>query len=266
MIDVEVNINGVEHVITFPGQWEGITNKQWRAALIIYSDDWSGGMEHMMHRALAELSMDEKVTKELLKQLELDEVCAIAEQLEWTQDVPRHRRSLLKRWGLFWGPNDFMMNCTVEQLGFVQQALAAIKNETNTDAVAVRKSLRMLMAISFRLFGLPFNNRLIKMNYWLMRCVPTSVLLLNVANVYAMLMELRETYEWAYDTTESEEGAPDHGYRALIEALSGEKFGTFYQVKKAKLHDVMVHLDLNAYRVAKQASNNNVTKNTTQED
>lgn len=90
------------------------------------------------------------------------------------------------------------------------------------------------------------------------KIVSNKTLALNLYNVWGMVQALKDRYPWVYDYTDDQEG-PDHGFRSLLESLAGEKFGDYYQVQKAMLHDVMVHMDHNAHRVQKAKKDNKTT-------
>jgi len=251
---IDVVIDNVAHELDVAEHWDMLDGDQWRGALLLLSKSWAKGVMGKYRAALALLCADRKTARVLLDKMPDDLVLGLMEAIEWLNTPPIQFKSKMRWYGIWKGPQDDLQNLTMEQLGFVQQYVAAVKGAE--DERVLRGHLRMLMACVFTLFGLRFRAKWVPLYSWLLRLVPMNTLLLNMTNVHAMLMGLRERYEWVYDEdAETDDGMPQHGFRSLLNALAGNKFGDYYEVKRARLHDVMVHMDVNAYEVHKMKQN-----------
>lgn len=253
---IELTIDGVCHEWELADHWDELTDKQWRWALMLLSKSWSSRMLRDYRKALCVLCNGDKAMLELLNGLDEGWILGMVESITWLNEPPVQFKSKVK-WYMGWkGPADDLRNLNMEQLGFVQQFVALAKAADKDEDML--RWLRYLMATVYTPMGLPYRSWMVPVYAWMMRVVPTKVLLWNMTNVHAMLCGLREHYEWVYDEdNETDENRPQHGFRALLTSLAGTKFGDFYQVKKAKLHDVMVHMDLNAYETHKMMKQSN---------
>jgi len=229
--------------LVFPDDWSGLSVKQWRAAInikILFEAD--GKRYKKLHRWMYDLCGDKKVLG-----VPLDNLTGIVETIEWIGEMPSHAESYMSGNILMRGPGKFMNEFTMQQFGLAQQCMVQFGKDGLSEKERI-KHLRSLMAVCWMPRFLSFSARMVDVYMPLMRLVPEMMLVMNMYNVWGMVQELKNSYEWVYDESEDSSG-PDHAFRSLIESLAGGKFGDYYQVQKAKLHDVMVHMDHNAYRV-----------------
>jgi hypothetical protein len=236
-----------------PDGWQGLTHKQWVAAIelkVVLSENSYLTNERKVRGYVCALSGAQH--KKTLRKLGLLQLLAIAEAMEWLQTMPQHTTSYMRHMGLLRGPKDNMVDVVLMQLGLIQQFMKMVRPG---DTVKSRKAMIGLIAVTHRPFFLPFNKHLCDVYVWLYRCLPNRVLVLNMYSTWGMLDSLRQRYEWVYSDDTDNDG-PDHGFRALLENLAGDKFGDYYKVQRALLHDVMVHMDLNGWRTHKMQNTN----------
>lgn len=252
---IELTIDDVHHKWTMADHWDELTDEQWRWARSLMARSWSKRLLKHYRKALCVLCDGGGDMMRVLEGLDDAWVLGVVEGIEWLNEPPVQFKSKMRWWMGWKGPEHDLQNLNLQQLGFVQQFVAAAQSAENDKDLM--RALRYLMATVYTPLGVGYWTRMVPVYAALMRCVPTKVLVWNMTNVHAMLLGLRDRYEWVYDEDNEEDSVrPNHGFRALLTSLAGTKFGDFYEVQKAKLHDVMVYMDLNAYEVSKMMKEN----------
>jgi hypothetical protein len=247
-MQIDITINSSTHSFALPDGWEGLTKQQWVAAIylkVITNERGNTASARKVRRYIGTLCHNKH--KGALKALGILELMGIVEAMEWLHEMPSHTTSYMRSCMLLKGPADNMINVVLMQLGLMQQFMKMVRVVGDANGKECRKAMVGLMAVTHRPYLLPWNNRMCDVYMWLYKWLPTKVLVLNMYNTWGMMDKLRQRYEWVYNDDEASDG-PDHGFRALLENLAGDKFGDYYQTQKAKLHDVMVHMDLNGWR------------------
>lgn len=246
-------------MVQVPDGWRDLTPVLWRSAIALKVSHDGGYYDGRMYKQwFKSLIVDAQPSAlSVVDMLEEDYLAGIVEQIEWIREIPEHDRSYFSSRLFLHGPQSSLSDFNMKQFGLAQQFIYMFGKPEQTDKQRV-KHLRSLMAVTWRLSFIPWKSWMCDVYNRMMPIVPRRYLERNLFNVWGMIQTLPNKYEWVYDSRGDSEG-PDHGFRSLLESLAGEKFGDYYQVQKAMLHDVMVHLDHNAHRVSKMKENSTVT-------
>lgn len=230
----------VVHRFSFPGDWQELTGEELgRVAVMSAADLPEAELRFRLLRNLA------GIPKKLFVRCNVEDLLGDGPDLLPQLDAffPKEgkpvvfQKSLLpalEHDGTRWeGPRDSLGNFTVLQLSFCDHLLNEVQKGTPN-------ALVNLMGALYVPEGRLWDNEGIEDRANRLASLPLTTRLGAAMNYSALRNGVAERYWRTFGKRKSEEGE-DYGIDGLLEALSGEKFGTVDQVGGMPVHPALVH-------------------------
>lgn len=145
--------------------------------------------------------------------------------LNYIRQPYNNDKSLVKRIGIFAGPDDRLKNCTLEQVGFADVfANAYANNETP-------ENLNRFFGSLYRPFFLPWRKSLIPAYEFLARFVPSATKKQALLNFQGIMRSFEQIYPYLYKKSNFKSKTERYGWAGTIRQLA--KAGIHGDVSKA---------------------------------
>lgn len=237
--------------VEIPDEWNDLTFKQWKYSLLlliygeIYFNPWLNSF------------LKRKRFQWVFEYIDLAHFHEIADGCDLLKNNQMHYKSMMKRVGLFRGPDDCLKNVVWKQFGLVTECLSAYSDALKQDDNGqIRKYALIIFFTLYQPFFTSFKSERIefycKMFRWMLS---DKTLKLAVNNVIGMLQHIEAIYPNAHDSAVESNDSIDLGFRGLSVQLAGGKFGNYYELQSAKIHDVFAELERNAHRYLTELNN-----------
>lgn len=171
---------------------------------------------------------------------ETNEVIMLPE-LEYLKTPYSNGHSLMKRYGIWRGPDDRCKNISIEQIGFADMF---------ANAYAQDRSMASLNRFWGALYCiLPWSKRLIPLNEQLARLVPYPIKAMALINYRGMMMDCQSRYPHVFGGGEKD-GTERFAWEGTIQKLAKtQTFGSYQMARKTPLPQAMTHFEMNGIEV-----------------
>lgn len=251
MIEIEYGDEIVE--LEFPSDWRDLDSAQWHSIMdLLEGSECSVPVrEKLMRKCLLLVAdtNDKGLLEDVLEEMDLAQLVSVFDGMEILKSPIILEKNHMPYIGILRGPKDQLLGMRWKEFGLFQEQIEvwgeAIQADNNADEV---KAMCSVLAIVYRLPLLSFSSRMadVYLKLWPL-FVRKKTIRRMMRQMLGLMENLREIYPETYDIKEGGEG-PSLGFRGLSVSMAGNKFGDYYTLQRAYLHDVMTEMEQQAYQ------------------